>query len=106
MFGPHPSDPHLLKTLLEPLLEDFQYWFEQSRTLLETQEIQFLGSEKQGELLNRVQQAQQEIRTTQMLLRLTDNQVGVETTVLMIWHQLVMEYWQVAIRYRLEKSPE
>ncbi|MBD1867342.1 DUF2605 domain-containing protein [Cyanobacteria bacterium FACHB-471] len=95
-------EPELLKTLLEPLLEDFQYWFGRSRTLLESQTINFLGDEKQADLLERVKQAQQQVSTAQMLMKATDNQVGVETSVLMPWHQLVTECWQVAIQFRLE----
>jgi hypothetical protein len=95
-------EPELLKTLLEPLLEDFQYWFGRSRILLESQTIDFLGVKKQADLLERVKQAQQQVSTAQMLMRATDNQVGVETSVLMPWHQLVTECWQVAIKFRLE----
>ncbi|MDX2100427.1 MAG: DUF2605 domain-containing protein [Leptolyngbyaceae cyanobacterium bins.59] len=106
MFSSNPSESDLLKTLLHPLLEDFQYWFGRAQTLLETEEISFLGPEKQSDLLSRVKQAQQEVSATQMLLKVTDNQVGVETTVLMPWHQLVTECWQVAIRFRMEQSPQ
>ncbi|NJO41998.1 MAG: DUF2605 domain-containing protein [Cyanobacteria bacterium CRU_2_1] len=95
-------EPGLLKTLLEPLLEDFQYWFERSRTLLETYEIDFLGKEKQAELLARVKQAQQEVRSAQMLFHAIGGEVGLETSTLMPWHQLVTECWQVGMRYRLE----
>jgi hypothetical protein len=105
MFNPsnfNAPEPELLKSLLEPLLEDFQYWFGRSRTLLESQTIKFLGEEKQADLLERVKQAQQQVGTAQMLMRATDNQVGVETSVLMPWHQLVTECWQVAIQFRLE----
>ncbi|HEY9618926.1 MAG TPA: DUF2605 domain-containing protein [Crinalium sp.] len=106
MFNSNLPEPDLLKTLLEPLLDDFQYWFEQSRVLLESQDISFLGDENQADLLARVRQAQQEVSTTQMLLRLTQEQVGVETSVLMTWHQLVTECWKVAVRFRLESSDE
>jgi len=99
-------EPELLKTLLEPLLEDFQYWFGRSRTLLESQTIEFLGKDKQADLLERVKQAQQQVSTAQMLMKVTDNQVGVETAVLMPWHQLVTECWQVAIQFRLENPLE
>ena len=106
MFNPNLPEPELLKTLLEPLLDDFQYWFERSRSLLESQTIGFLGDEKQADLLMRVKQAQQEVSTTQMLLAATDGQVGIETAILMPWHQLVTECWQVAIRFRLERSAD
>lgn len=98
------SEPTLLKTLLEPLLEDFQYWFSRSQTLLETEIIPFMEPEQQADLLARVQQAQQEVNTAMLLLRATDNQVGVETAVLLPWHQLVTECWKVAIRFRMEQS--
>jgi Protein of unknown function (DUF2605) len=106
MFNSSLPEPDLLKALLQPLLEDFQYWFKRSRLLLETEEIHFLGAQRQGELLMRVQQAQQEVSATQMLIEATDGQVGVDTAILMPWHQLVTECWQVAIRFRLDSSPQ
>jgi hypothetical protein len=98
------SESALLKTVLEPLLEDFQYWFSRSQTLLETEVIPFMDTAQQAELLARVSQAQQEVGTAMMLLRATDGQVGVETGVLLPWHQLVTECWQVAVRLRMEQS--
>lgn len=106
MFNSNVPEPELLKTLLEPLLEDFQYWFERSQSLLETQEIGFLGAENQANLLARVKQAQQEVSVTQMLLKATDGKAGVDTAVLMPWHNLVAECWQVAIRFRMDDSIE
>lgn len=106
MFNFDASEPELLKTLLQPLLEDFQYWFERSHALLKTQDIEFLGSDKQADLLARVEQAQQEVNTAKMLMAATNGQVGVETSVLMPWHRLVTECWQVAIRFRLEQSAD
>jgi hypothetical protein len=106
MFSSNLPEPDLLKTVLHPLLDDFQYWFERSRALLESEQIPFLGLEQQQLLLARVKQAQQEVSTTQMLLAATNQGVGVETAVLMPWHQLVTECWQVAIRFRLEQTTE
>lgn len=104
MFNSSLPESDLLAVVLKPLLEDFQYWFGRSCSLLETETIAFLGPEGQAQLLARVKQAQQEVATTQMLMQLTDDKVGVETSVLMPWHQLVGECWQVAIRFRLEQS--
>jgi Protein of unknown function (DUF2605) len=104
MFHSNLPEPDILKTVLEPLLEDFQYWFTRSRNLLENQEIPFLGNEKQANLLERVLQAHQEVNTVRMLLNVTEGQVGVETPMLMVWHQLVAECWQVSTRLRSEKS--
>lgn len=95
-----PSEQELLKTVLEPLLEDFHYWFSRSRSLLETEDITFLSKEQQLELLARVQHAQREVTTAQMLFRATDSQVGIETATLVPWHKLVGECWQVGMRWR------
>lgn len=95
-----PSEQELLKTILQPLLEDFQYWFSRSRSLLETENITFLSEEQQLNLLSRVKQAQQEVATAQMLFQATEGQVGVETSTLVPWHQLVGECWQVGMRWR------
>jgi hypothetical protein len=92
----------LLKSLLQPLLEDFQYWFERAKALLETHRIEFLAEEQQADLLNRVKQAQQEVRTAQLLFQATGGQAGIETSVLVPWHQLVTECWQVGMKFRIE----
>ncbi|WP_416676494.1 DUF2605 domain-containing protein [Egbenema bharatensis] len=97
-------EPDFVKELLEPLLEDFQYWFSRSRSLLESQEVNFLGEEGQSDLLCRVTQAQQEVETAKMMLKVTNGQVGLDTNVLMPWHHLVTECWQVGMRFRAEQS--
>jgi predicted flavoprotein YhiN len=99
-----PSEQELLKTVLQPLLEDFQYWFSRSRSLLETENITFLSKEQQSDLLERVKQAQQEVSTAQMLFQATNGQVGVETATLVPWHRLVSECWQVGMRWRSRVS--
>lgn len=103
MSGSSTPEPDLLKTLLEPLLEDFQYWFERSQALLESQPISFLSDEQQADLLARVLQAQQEVQTAQLLLKATDGKVGVEAAVMVPWHSLVTECWRVSSRFRLEQ---
>lgn len=104
MPTPNPPDPNLLKSVLQPLLEDFQYWFGRSRSLLESERMSFLSDEQQADLLDRVRQAQQEVSTAQMLFQATGAQVGVETSTLMPWHNLVTECWQVAMRFRMEQA--
>ena len=106
MTQSQPSEQELLKSVLEPLLEDFQYWFSRSRTLLETEDITFLSEEQQSDLLARVIKAQQEVSTAQMLFQATDGQVGIETATLVPWHQLLGECWQVGMRWRKAKSTE
>jgi hypothetical protein len=90
----------LLKTVLEPLLEDFQYWFARSRELLETEQLSFMSQQEQSDLLLRVKQAQNEVNTAKMLFSATNGQVGIEMNTLMPWHQLVTECWDVSMRFR------
>jgi len=93
-------EQELLKTILEPLLDDFQYWFERSRTLLDNEKIPFLTDEEQSQLLARVKHAQAEVSTVRMLFQATEGKVGVETSTLMPWHKLVTECWQVRMKFR------
>jgi Protein of unknown function (DUF2605) len=95
-------EPELLRTLLEPLLDDFEYWFDRSQTLLETETLDFISSDSQALLLTRLVEVQQEIKTARTLLNLTNGQVGIETSLLMTWHQLVAECWHIAMRHRLK----
>lgn len=94
----------MLKTILQPLLEDFQYWFARSRTLLETEQLDFLGVQEQTKLLERVKQAQEEVNTAKMLFNATQGQVGIDMATLMPWHQLLSECWKVAMRFRTEQA--
>lgn len=107
MFNSDPNRPDsdFLKSLLEPLIDDFLYWFERSRSLLESHEIDFLGKPQQAELLQRVKQAQREVEAARTLLKVTEGKAGLDTAVLMPWHRLVTECWQVSARFRTEHSP-
>lgn len=104
MLNPNLPEPELLKTLLQPLLEDFKYWFERSRSLLENEKLSCLSFKQQAELLERVKQAQQEVITANMLFQATGGQVGIDMAALMPWHQLVTECWKVAMRFHSEQS--
>jgi len=104
MFNQNPSDSELLKTVLQPLLEDFKYWFTRSRSLLENEKISFLGGQQQSDLLERVKQAQQEVNTAHIMFKATGGQVGIDMATLMPWHQLVTECWKVAMRFRSEQA--
>lgn len=104
MATPDVPDPKLLKAILDPLLEDFQYWFARSKTLLETESLSFLGEQGQADLLARVVQAQQEVSTTQMLTQALGGEAGVQMSVLVPWHKLLTECWQVAMRFRSQQA--
>ncbi|AFZ59376.1 DUF2605 domain-containing protein [Anabaena cylindrica FACHB-243] len=104
MGDSNPPSTELLKTVLAPLLEDFQYWFERSRSLLENEKIQFISEQEQLDLLQRVKEAQVELNTAKMLFAATDRQVGIDMATLMPWHQLVTECGNVGMRYRQSKQ--
>jgi hypothetical protein len=104
MSSSQPTENKLLKEILEPLLEDFQYWFSRSRSFLETETISFFSEEEQLQLLDRVKQCQQEVSTAKMLLEATNAQVGIEASMLVPWHHLVTECWQVATKWRSLKN--
>lgn len=100
------SDKELLKSILEPLLDDFQYWLDRSHTLLENEKISFLGDQEQNNLLWRVNQAQQEVSTARMLFQATGCEVGIEMATLMPWHKLLNECRLIAMRYRAEQTTD
>jgi hypothetical protein len=101
-YSPEPDT--LLASVLKPLLEDFQYWFQRSLQMLEQESIQFLSPEQQQSLIDRVKTALSETRTASSLLQATDGQVGVEASKVMAWHGLVAECWAIARRRRAESA--
>lgn len=94
----------LLKAILEPLLEDFQYWFSRSRHLLESQDLAVLSPQEQADLLHRVKAAQAEVTAAQSLFQAADGNVGVEMSTIAPWHQLVTECRQAAIQNRQHQA--
>lgn len=104
MLNPSLSDPDLLKAVLEPLFEDFQFWFRRTRELLEQERLGFLDVRDQSDLLARVCKTQQQVTVAQSLLEATEGEAGVEMAVLMPWHQLVLECWQVTMRFRRQQT--
>ena len=104
MSRQQPNEKELLKTVLEPLLEDFQYWFERSRTLLESEQMPFFSTQEQAQLLERVVESQKEVQTAQMLFQATNGAAGIDSRMLLPWHQLVAECWNVAQKRRKFKN--
>ena len=104
MSNSQPTEQELLKSVLEPLLDDFQYWFSRARTLLESENISFLSPDEQARLLERVKHSQQEVSTAQMLFKATGGRTGIDPAVLVPWHRLVAECWQVARGWRSVKE--
>lgn len=95
-------EPELLRAILEPLLADFQYWFEKSHHLLETENVSFLTPAQQNDLLARVQQAEKEVAAAQVLFHATDGKVGIEMATMVPWHRLLTECWQVSMKFRMD----
>lgn len=104
MSTDRPTEKELLKTVLEPLLEDFQYWFERSRSLLESEQMPFFSAEEQARLLDRIVRSQQEVQTAKMLFQATGGLAGIDSKMLLPWHQLVAECWNVAQKWREAKN--
>ncbi|MEO0947716.1 MAG: DUF2605 domain-containing protein [Cyanobacteria bacterium J06641_5] len=96
MMTSSASEGELLKAVLGPLLEDFQYWFSRSRELLESKALPTLTPAEQADLLARIKSAQQEVTTVHGLFRATDGKVGLEMATLAPWHKLVAECWRAS----------
>ena len=95
-----PNETEILQQVLVPLLADFQYWFNRSSNLLESETMPFLSPEEQADLLARIKKAQAEVQAASTLFHATGGQAGVETQVLIPWHKLVAECWNVARKWR------
>ena len=104
MSTEQPAEKELLKKILEPLLEDFQYWFGRSRSLLESEQMSFFSAQEQTQLLERIIHSQQEVQTAQMLFQATGGSAGIDSKMLLPWHQLVAECWDVAQKWRGVKN--
>ncbi|MGV2828456.1 DUF2605 domain-containing protein [Myxosarcina sp. GI1(2024)] len=106
MPSEQPTEKELLKSVLEPLLEDFQYWFGRSRSLLESERLAFLSVEEQAQFLRRIARSQQEVGTAQILFKATNGEAGIDSNMLPPWHQLVVECWGLAKKRREMKPDE
>jgi hypothetical protein len=100
MSNSQPSAQELLQNILQPLLVDFEYWFDRSTELLEREQIAFLTPLAQDDLLNRVKQAHQEVNIAKMLFQAVGGQAGIEPSQMVAWHQIVTECWQVSMQLR------
>ena len=106
MFPQQPHEKDLLKTVLEPLLEDFQYWFASTRTLLESERLSFYSELEQAELLERIKHGQRKISTAKMLFQATEGKAGIDFKTLIPLHKLVAECWDVARKWRQYKNQD
>lgn len=98
--SPQPADQPLLQTILEPLLDDFLYWFGETKSLLESPKADCLAAAERDALTEELSTAQQEVATAKTLMLATGGDAGVEVAVVGQWHQLVNKCWQTARRIR------
>ncbi|ELS00985.1 Protein of unknown function (DUF2605) [Xenococcus sp. PCC 7305] len=106
MSSQQPQDQELLEALLEPLLEDIQFWFNRSVSLLESETMPFLSHSEQAQLLKKIKHHQQEVYSAQILFQATGKQAGVSSKTLFEWHQVVAECWSIAKRWRQTKNSD
>ncbi len=99
-----PTEQELLKNVLEPLLDDFQYWFKRSHTLLKSEQLPFFSAQEQEELLKKIEQCWQEVNTAKILFKVTDGKAGIDPKMLIPWHSLVAECWSIAQKWREVKN--
>lgn len=99
MFPPessHQPDQPLVQSILEPLLDDFQYWFGEAETLLNSPEANCLDERDRQQLAAQLHTAKQEVATARTLMLATAGNAGVDVAVVSQWHQLVSKCWQTA----------
>jgi hypothetical protein len=104
MSSPSLPESELLKELLQPLLEDFQYWFSRTRTLLESEAMPFLNPDEQAERLAQIVQVQEQVQAAQGMFYALEGQVGLDPAILMTWHRQVSDCWQLLMRWRLSRT--
>lgn len=97
-----PESSEIVPKLLEPLLEDFLYWFERSTNRLEAGPLGFMAADEQAQLLQSIQTAVQEVRSAKALLQATG--VGVAPETLTAWHHWVVQGWHIAQQQRAAES--
>jgi hypothetical protein len=92
-------NPEILRQILEPLLEDFAYWFDRSQKLLSGERLTFLTEAQQQQLLDRLRNAIKEVAVATSLFKITGHQVGVDMATMRPWHELLVECQAVGMRY-------
>jgi Protein of unknown function (DUF2605) len=100
------ANADLMKSVLTPLLEDFQHWFGRTLEMMETRNIGFLSAEQQQDLVERVRSAQKQVSASQMLASATEGQATISMPIVMSWNKLVHECWGVSLRSRKEEQLE
>jgi hypothetical protein len=106
MSNSSSAEVELMQTLLEPLLEDFKFWFGRSLELLEREQLNFMTLESQTDLTDRIKTVVGEVNAASALYQITNKQVGVDVASVTSWHKLLMECQGMGMRYRQSKAAE
>jgi hypothetical protein len=101
--SPNQSDQTLVQSILEPLLDDFQYWFGETQALLDSPRADCLDDADRAELAKQLDNAKQEVSTARTLMLATEGNAGVDVAVVGQWHQLVNKCWKTS-RYVRQHS--
>lgn len=97
------SDQPLVQSILEPLLDDFQYWFRETQALLNSPKANCLDESERQELAEQLDNAKQEVSIARTLMLATGGNAGVDVSVVGQWHQLVNKCWKTS-RYVRQHS--
>jgi hypothetical protein len=103
---PPPDGAAILKAVLVPLLDDFQYWFSEAAMLLGRGPILDLSAAEQADLQEQVLMAQAEVGSAKLLVQGTDGKVGIDHAALIPWHQQMLRCWQISAQFRQSQLPQ
>lgn len=107
MFSPessHQPEQPLVQAVLEPLLDDFQYWFSETAALLESPKAACIDMSERQALADQITEAQREVATARTLMLATEGSAGVDVSLVGKWHQLVSRCWQTARKIRQQNQ--
>ena len=65
--------------------------------------MSFFSAEEQTQLLEKIVRSQKEVQTAQMMFKATNGSAGIDSKMLLPWHQLVAQCWNVAQKWRESK---
>jgi len=97
-------DKPIVQEILEPLLDDFQYWFGETKSLLNSPKADCLAAGDRQSLTQELNEAQQAVATARTLMLATEGRAGVDMAVVGQWHRLVSKCWQTS-RYIRQQNP-
>mgnify|MGYP005849658181 CR=1 FL=1 len=98
------AEIELMQSLLEPLLEDFRYWFTRSLDLLEKEHLSFMTADTQAEFTEKIRSIIGEVNAASSLFQVSGKQVGVDVASITSWHRALMECQAMGMQYRQSRQ--